>query len=182
MISVEQVRALEERVEKAVAYISALKSENAGLRRDLDGQKAEKNRAVARVAELEAAAENYRRDQISIEEGIVSALKKLDAFEDLVLHAESSANAAPAVHKAAEAKADILPPTAASRSIEDLSIEELEAATAPSLTPSHPVTPSNPVMSSSSQPSLDGAADEEEDSAMEAKDPSASVENELDIF
>ena len=85
MISVEQVRALEERVEKAVAYISELKQESAGLKRELEEARNAAEQSVARAAELEAAAEAFRRDQASIEEGIVHALHKLDAFEDLVL-------------------------------------------------------------------------------------------------
>lgn len=141
MISLEQVRALEDRVEKAVAYIASLREEGAELRRllaeaqsSMDDaakelaeaeekyQAAEKraDAAVAlreadsakvrdvesrlgdmaervaaaeaqlsasetRAAELSARAEEYRKDQAKIEEGIVHALEKLDSFEDLVL-------------------------------------------------------------------------------------------------
>jgi chromosome segregation ATPase len=138
MISLEQVRALEDRVERAVAYIASLREEGVELRRRLDeaqsfidaaanelaaaegktaaaekrAETAEELRqaeaaamagrirefesrlsdmaervaaAETRAAELGARAEEYRKDQAKIEEGIVHALQKLDSFEDLVL-------------------------------------------------------------------------------------------------
>lgn len=113
MISLEQVHALEARVEKAVSYIASLRSENAQLRDrleedksfideaavELEAAESARDAAQTRVAELEsrlAEAEaktaelagridEYRRDQSRIEEGIVHALEKLDSFEDLVL-------------------------------------------------------------------------------------------------
>jgi chromosome segregation ATPase len=113
VISLEQVRALESRVEKAVSYIAALRTENAELRRRVEEEQtfidaaaaeleaAESGRAAAdsRVAELERKLaeadaraaeladhiEEYKRDQLRIEEGIVHALEKLDSFEDLIL-------------------------------------------------------------------------------------------------
>jgi chromosome segregation ATPase len=145
MVSLEQVRALEDRVEKAVAYIAALRSENAELERRLSEDKAaaDDSAAVAerkvaeaevtakaaegrlasaearadeaaaardaalsrvrefearvtdmaervaaaetRAAEISARADEYRKDQAKIEEGIIHALEKLDTFEDLVL-------------------------------------------------------------------------------------------------
>jgi len=113
VVSLEQVRALEDRVEKAVAYISSLRGEGAELRRRLaeaqsfindaanelaaaeeKAHAAEESAAAAekraeaadaRAAELGARAEEYRKDQAKIEEGIVHALEKLDSFEDLVL-------------------------------------------------------------------------------------------------
>jgi hypothetical protein len=183
VISLEQVRALESRVEKALAYIARLRSENEGLARkaaecqafvdevaeelgaaeasrdsaiegaaasearaavsearsaeleaeaaelrsrvaelqarsaelqersaelqehsaELEARSAEVEARAAReaariasiearavtaesqIAELVAKADEYRRDQSRIEEGIVHALEKLDFFEDLVL-------------------------------------------------------------------------------------------------
>lgn len=100
MLSVEQVRALEGRVEKALAYISSLRTENADLRARLGKAEGDLGLAAARAAELEAAAESFRRDQARIEEGIVHALEKLDAFEDLVIRAaEPSPREAPAADR-----------------------------------------------------------------------------------
>jgi chromosome segregation ATPase len=155
MVSLEQVRALEDRVEKAVAYIASLREEGDELKRRLAESQSfideaaeelaaaeEKNQAAekraeeaaarrdedaekirglearigdmaqrvaaaeTRVAELNARAEEYRKDQAKIEEGIVHALSKLDSFEDLVLaqtsaSAEASPAEAPAAAKAA---------------------------------------------------------------------------------
>ena len=161
MISLEQVRALEDRVERAVSYIAKLREEGADLGRRLaeaqsfideaatelaaaeaklsasetqieeavekalaadmraeaaearlDASESKAAEAVAtrirefesriadmaervaaaetRAAELSARAEEYRRDQAKIEEGIVHALQKLDTFEDLVLSQAAS--------------------------------------------------------------------------------------------
>jgi len=102
MITVEQIRALEDRIEKALAFIAGLKAEIAELRSGLDRSVAERleaekraDEAALRVLELEEAAAAFRKDQQRIEEGIVHALGKLDAFEDLVLHREVTAESTP---------------------------------------------------------------------------------------
>lgn len=77
MLTLDQVRALEARVEKAVSLISALRTENSSLRTGLAA-------AERRVAELEGLVQDFQKDQERIEEGIVEALRKLDAFEDAV--------------------------------------------------------------------------------------------------
>jgi len=94
MLSVEQVHALEERVEKAVSYIGSLRTENAELRKELERTAAELGAAKARNAELEAAALAFRNDQARIETGIVHALEKLDMFEDLVMQTKPQGGAA----------------------------------------------------------------------------------------
>jgi hypothetical protein len=98
MISVEQIRALEGRIEKALAFIGSLKAENEELRSRLvgiDGERREAEKraddAGLRVLELEEAAAAFKQDQLRIEEGIIHALKKLDAFEDLVLRGDPPA-------------------------------------------------------------------------------------------
>ena len=88
MITLEQVRALEARVEKAVALIASLRDENASLRNGLAA-------ADRRVTELEGLVLEFQRDQERIEQGIVEALRKLDAFEDTV-HAAGAPTQAPA--------------------------------------------------------------------------------------
>ncbi len=87
MLTLEQVRALEARVEKAVNLIAALRAENGTLRSGLAA-------AEGRVAELEGLVREFQADQARIEEGIVHALKKLDAFEDAVHAAGVSADQA----------------------------------------------------------------------------------------
>lgn len=154
MLSVEQVRALEERVGKAVSYIESLKTENAELRKELERTAAELGASKARNAELEAAAQSFKSDQARIEAGIVHALEKLDIFEDLVLQAgtagrgaspqpEPQAEApAPRADARADARAEaraatpeprpVAPSAAAPKATADeMSEAELEAATAP---------------------------------------------------
>jgi septal ring factor EnvC (AmiA/AmiB activator) len=84
MISLEQVRSLESRVEKAVSLIASLRTENASLRSGLAT-------AESRVAELENLVLDFQKDQARIEEGIIEALRKLDSFEDSV-HVAVAAN------------------------------------------------------------------------------------------
>lgn len=78
MITLEQVRALEARVEKAVAAIDQLVSENAALKDALSREK-------ARAEGLEKTVEEFRRDQERVEEGILRALERLNVFEDAIL-------------------------------------------------------------------------------------------------
>lgn len=77
MISLDQIRALESRVEKAVTLIASLRAENASMRLGL-------STAESRVAELEGLVADFQCEQEKIEEGIIAALRKLDSFEDSV--------------------------------------------------------------------------------------------------
>ena len=97
MLGVEQIRTLEDRIEKALAFIRALRDENAALQTKAEASdtargRAEERAAVAesRVRELEDAIAAFKNDQAKIEEGILHALEKLDAFEDLVLRGSSN--------------------------------------------------------------------------------------------
>jgi len=134
MISLEQVRALESRVEKAVALIASLRAENASMRSGLAT-------AELRVSELEGLVTDFQKDQSRIEESIVEALRKLDSFEDAVHEAVALKPAAvpevadeePAVTATAE-----VPATAPPRGLSEIEIaaavdrelEELLAADA----------------------------------------------------
>ncbi|MBU0935804.1 MAG: cell division protein ZapB [Spirochaetes bacterium] len=116
MISLEQVRALEARVEKAVDLIASLKNENAQLRTHLSA-------ADKRVAELEAKVQLFQQDQLRIEEGIVQALKKLDFFEDAVQAAgEHLQTAAAPSHEAEPAVA----PEPAAAAVSDAAEPEID--------------------------------------------------------
>lgn len=75
MLSLDQVRKLEARVGKALAYIDQLTEENAALRERLSGYE-------GRVKDLELLIRDFQQDQGRIEEGILSALERLDAFEE----------------------------------------------------------------------------------------------------
>lgn len=90
MLSLDQVRLLEDRVQNAVGKIQTLTSENAHLRSELSALQ-------TRVVELEGLVNTFKDDQGRIEEGILNALDKLSAFEDSVFHAESPVSAAASV-------------------------------------------------------------------------------------
>lgn len=81
MLSLDQVKLLESRVVKAVERIQALDTENARLRSQL-------STLMARVAELEGVVNGFKDDQGRIEEGILSALDRLSAFEDSIFSSE----------------------------------------------------------------------------------------------
>jgi hypothetical protein len=77
VLSLEQVRKLEARVSAALGYIDRLSTENAELRQRLSGYE-------GRIKDLEVLVRDFQQDQSRIEEGILHALKKLDAFEESV--------------------------------------------------------------------------------------------------
>lgn len=80
MLHIDQIKDLETKVSKAIQIIQSLKDENELLKLELgDKQK--------RVEELENVILVFKSDQAKIEEGIVSALNHLSAFEDSVYQA-----------------------------------------------------------------------------------------------
>ncbi|MBO8450852.1 MAG: cell division protein ZapB [Spirochaetes bacterium] len=86
MLSIEQVRQLENRVEKAVWKITSLSEENTRLSEENHRLQDQLFSVQNRVNELERAVQAFKDDQGRIEEGILSALDKLSAFEDSVLN------------------------------------------------------------------------------------------------
>lgn len=77
MVTLEQVKLLESKVGKALSYVETLSAENATLREKLDGYR-------RRIDELETVVLAFKEDQGRIEAGIVSALERLNQFEDAV--------------------------------------------------------------------------------------------------
>lgn len=86
MLTLDQVRLLENRVQKAVSKIEFLTAENTRLAVQLSESR-------NRVAELENAVRSFKDDQGRIEEGIVNALNRLSAYEDSVYNAPRHAEA-----------------------------------------------------------------------------------------
>ena len=95
MLTLDHVRALAERVDRAVSTIARLRAENSSLREELGAGK-------ARVAELEAFVEGVKRDQSRIEEAIVKALGRLESFEDTI----TGKGAAPAASQSSAPQAE----------------------------------------------------------------------------
>jgi chromosome segregation ATPase len=77
MVSLEQIKDLETKVQHAVTYIAKLKQENALLQKNLEKYR-------KRIDELEVLINEYKEDQTAIEEGIKNALLHLDKLEDSI--------------------------------------------------------------------------------------------------
>ena len=77
MITLEQVRLLETRITKTIEYVKKVTGENTALKGKLDSYQ-------KRIAELEVLIQRFREDQSRIEDTILSALDRLNQFEDAV--------------------------------------------------------------------------------------------------
>ena len=75
MVSLEQVKLLEAKVVKTIEYVKKISGENTLLREKL-------NSYQQRTDELEALLKLFEEDQSRIEDGILSALDRLNQFED----------------------------------------------------------------------------------------------------
>ena len=75
MLSLEQVKLLESKVSRAIDYTKKLSEENAVLKDKLDSYQ-------KRIDELDALVLKFKDEQGRIEEGILSALDRLNKFED----------------------------------------------------------------------------------------------------
>jgi chromosome segregation ATPase len=74
MISLEQVKLLESQVIKTIEYVDKVTEENNLLREKLASYQ-------KRIDELEVLVQRFKEDQSRIEEGILSALNRLNQFE-----------------------------------------------------------------------------------------------------
>lgn len=84
MISLEQIKTLDDKVKKAVGVIGDLRAENTKLKQKL-------NDYQSRIEELEQLIEDFKRDQGAIEQGILDAIDQLDHLE----HAPSASATVP---------------------------------------------------------------------------------------
>ena len=75
MISLEQVKLLESKVTKAIDYVKTVTEENFRLKGKLDSYQ-------KRIDELEVLIQQFKEEQGKIEDGILSALDRLNQFED----------------------------------------------------------------------------------------------------
>jgi len=99
MISLEQIRLLEQKVTSAVELIRVLKEENATLRRGLDS-------AQRRMKELETLVEGFKTDQREIETAIVRTLRNLDELEESAAGAAAASREKPSRQEAPARSAD----------------------------------------------------------------------------
>jgi chromosome segregation ATPase len=77
MVTLEQVKLLETKVVKALDYTRQVSNENVLLKGKLDSYQ-------KRIDELEVLIQRFKEDQSRIEEGILSALERLNQFEDAI--------------------------------------------------------------------------------------------------
>ncbi|MDR2371340.1 MAG: cell division protein ZapB [Treponema sp.] len=77
MVTLEQVKLLEAKVAKAIGYVEKVSGENAELRGKLESYQ-------KRIDELEVLVQQFKEDQGRIEDGILSALDRLNQFEDAI--------------------------------------------------------------------------------------------------
>ena len=77
MVSLEQIKLLESRVTKTIDYVKMVTDENKRLEAKLDSYQ-------VRIDELEVLVLKFKEDQRLIEDGILSALDRLNQFEDAV--------------------------------------------------------------------------------------------------
>ncbi|MDR1277534.1 MAG: cell division protein ZapB [Treponema sp.] len=77
MVSLEQVKLLENKVAKTIEYVERVTGENTVLQEKLDSYQ-------QRIDELEVLVQRFKEDQGRIEDGILSALDRLNQFEDAI--------------------------------------------------------------------------------------------------
>jgi hypothetical protein len=77
LVTFEKIKLLETKVAKTIDHINRITEENSLLRGKLETYR-------KRVDELEGLVKRFKEDQSRIEEGILSALERLNQFEDAV--------------------------------------------------------------------------------------------------
>jgi FtsZ-binding cell division protein ZapB len=91
MVTIEQVELLESKVSRAIEYVKRLTGENERLKGAANRYMSENSMLHGkldgyqkRIAELEELLLGFKKDQERIEQGIISALDRLNHFEDAV--------------------------------------------------------------------------------------------------
>jgi FtsZ-binding cell division protein ZapB len=77
MVTLEQVKLLETKVAKAIDFVKQVTEENNALKGKVDSYE-------KRIDELEILIRHFKEDQGRIEDGILSALDRLNQFEDAI--------------------------------------------------------------------------------------------------
>ncbi|MDR2767212.1 MAG: cell division protein ZapB [Treponema sp.] len=149
MVTLEQVKLLESKIVRAIGFVTQVTEEN--------------NRLKKRNEELEELAARLKDEKARVEEGIISALDRLNQFEDAIGRSISAAKTSAGVSGAAPKTQAAAPAVSA------------PAASTPAQTASAAAAPAEKV----SAP-LPAAYTIDEDSGLEEAEDSD--EAELDIF
>ena len=88
MISLEQVKLLEEKVESLISVVKSLYGERNALKETVAQRE-------GRIEELEAVIRSFEVAQAKIEESVMSTLNQLDVFESSVANNTDSSSANP---------------------------------------------------------------------------------------
>jgi hypothetical protein len=102
MVSLEQVKLLETKVARAIEFVEQVSGENAALQEKLESYQ-------KRIDELEVLVQRFKEEQGRIEDGILSALDKLNQFEDAIEKSLSARGVSRAVPAADAPPEDSLP-------------------------------------------------------------------------
>jgi chromosome segregation ATPase len=76
MISIEQIRQLQDKVNRMVEHLSSLQQENTLLRSRIGSYE-------TRISELEKLIDSFRSDQNEIEQGILLTITQLETYEQV---------------------------------------------------------------------------------------------------
>ena len=88
MVTLEQVKLLETKVTRTIEYVKKVTEENSSFKEKLGS-------CQKRIDELEVLVQRFKEEQSRIEDGILSALDRLNQFEDAVENALSADEPAP---------------------------------------------------------------------------------------
>jgi FtsZ-binding cell division protein ZapB len=156
MVTLEQIKLLESKITRAIDVVTRLSEENLRLKK--------------RNGELEDLAERLKNEKTRIEEGIVSALDRLNQFEDAI---ERSLDSVKGV-KPQEQPAPQPPVPAEGR---------VSGESRPSGTPRKPAGPEQPaVPADQAGPAVPHAYLVDEEETENAEEDEDTGEAELDIF
>ena len=115
MISLNQIRLLEQKIESILDLLAVLQSEKAVLEKENAKLKAE-------VQELAVKCSRFEQDEEKIEQGILSVLNRLNNMEDAVQNVMKSGQSAGGGEKAAQQRQEAEPIQSVKPSGEQLDI------------------------------------------------------------
>ena len=120
MITLEQVKLLEEKVESLIAVVKSLYAERDSLKVSLAQRE-------GRIVELESALRSFEATQAKIEESVMSTLNQLDVFESSVTHDCPPANTSQGIQSEEFSLSDTSESTQANANCQDVTTEGIQS-------------------------------------------------------
>ena len=112
MVTLDQVKQLDEKVTRAIEYVKKVTGENVRLTEENSRLTEKLDSCQKRIDELEVLVRKFKEDQSRIEDGILSALQRLNQFEDAVEGALSAVKPASGAETVKPAKTEAAKPAA----------------------------------------------------------------------